>query len=237
MLTRKEACIIITLLLIGLSAQSMGDLTEIYWEMGSPVSHKYSYDEITDTYDVQDSTRIPLPMVYLEPGDIFRVNMRFFEESYLQLINNPDSIGIRMYLFTEDFDLSMGASPVTNDGMISLHLEEYQGFVQSDFSKTSSGGIYEEDLYEFGAIFSFSNNDFDDNALLRSFEMEFQVPTMVGDAPFSPYYYSNSYIRIGAFRDNVPYDLVLLSFTPIPEPTTLLLLAVGGFIIRRTRVF
>jgi hypothetical protein len=237
MLTRKEACIIITLFLIGLNAQSMGYLVETYIETGPPISHDYSYEEIVDIYEVKDSLGAYPPKVYLEPGDTFRVNVRFEEESYLQLINNPDSFGIRMYLYTEDVSYSRGSYPVMNDGFMSLHLEECYGFVQTDFTKATSGGKHEEGFYSFGSTFVFSNNDFTDNALLRGFDIEFQAPTMVADEPFSPYYYSNGFINISAYRNNVPYDMVLLSFTPIPEPGTLLLFVFGGLIIRRTRVF
>ena len=57
------------------------------------------------------------------------------------------------------------------------------------------------------------------------------------DEPFFPSFYYAGFLSISAYRENVPYDMVLLSFMPIPEPGTLILLAVGGFIVRRMKAF
>jgi hypothetical protein len=209
----KNVIVLLIILLVACSAHALVE-TEVVFDLDGAINHFYEYDDFLGAHVVQDSISVPIPDANLLPGETYRVNIRFFGDEALKLINGTETIQIREWFGTGP---SGTGSPKSDDASMSYNVTASRDLGATS-QQTSNIACYLTNAGDYtfsGSMNIFrSNGDIIDGSILQRITFEFTAPTTVDGVPFSEYRYDNNYVGLSAVSQIVPGDVPLIEVIP-----------------------
>lgn len=178
---------------------------------------------------------IPLPQMTLSPIDIVNISVHFTDNKMLQIVNDPEGASFDLVLSNSDF---YSYPPESGDGLWSLDFRRYDNWAYPN----TKGRLWFDSApnprfmwsaqptspWDWDPLFDNVQN----GACFGDFTLSLRVPYSTGFPDFDP-------IETTTFTDNSIKLCTRGTFHPslrvVPEPATLLLLSLGGLILRRKK--